>query len=812
MRPRFSFEIFLISLAAILLEISSTRVFSFKLIYYFTYVILGIALLGLGAGGVSVSMIGQARRTASERMVPLYCLVASAGVLVSYVTLVWLPVNAFRAVAAISDGGLHDLLWEGGKLAFLCSVVFLPFFGAGLAISTILATNAERVGRLYFYDLSGAGIGCALAVPLMIGISPPGCILLAGTLFAVAGLPLLRGQPAQRLTVGLPLLVAATTTLVGVGFHENLPDPIVDDAKTMGTPKKVFFSRWHPVFRVDVISHMGGRMISHDGTWGAVLPRFDGDLAKLARYDGTQREYPFRLVDHPRVAIIGAAGGNEILAALHFGASHITAVELNPVTVSLLTDHYLDFTGRIAEHESVTLVNAEGRSFLMASKDSFDVMWFVTPDSYAAMNAASSGGHVLSESYLYTVEMLLEALEHLRPDGIIVTQFGGERDPRTTPALSARYLATAREAFRRRGVDDFDHHVMLATYRSFPRFGSTIILKRSAITERDIERFTEYTGIVANGSGRVEFSWQQPPTEHPYDRVVRSDRAQLERWYESYRYEVQPVTDDAPFFWHVVRFRTALLESFEPVQQGHESGVGERLLALLLVITTLLAALFLFAPLRLRRDVWRQLPAKGASGVFFAAIGTGFMFLEVSLIQRLTLLLGYPTYSLTVTLFAILLSTGVGSLLSGRIHAPTARTLWLLIGALVGLGVFYTLALSPLVELFVGSPLPVRVFLAVALVTPLGLCLGVFMPVGLGAVAGLSTYREEYVAWAWAINGFFSVISSLLSSMLSMMIGFTMVMWVAIALYATGTAALARIVSEPRRRDTVASPDPEIIR
>ena len=92
MRPRLSFEIFLISLAAILLEISLTRVFSFKLVYYFTYVILGIALLGLGAGGVTVSMIAQARRAASERMIPIYCLVASAGVLVSYAVLVWLPV------------------------------------------------------------------------------------------------------------------------------------------------------------------------------------------------------------------------------------------------------------------------------------------------------------------------------------------------------------------------------------------------------------------------------------------------------------------------------------------------------------------------------------------------------------------------------------------------------------------------------------------------------------------------------------------------------------------------------------------------
>jgi hypothetical protein len=220
---------------------------------------------------------------------------------------------------------------------------------------------------------------------------------------------------------------------------------------------------------------------------------------------------------------------------------------------------------------------------------------------------------------------------------------------------------------------------------------------------------------------------------------------------------------------------------------------------LLLVITTALAALFLLAPLRLRAGVFKELPSKGLAAVYFAAIGTGFMFFEISLIQRLTLFIGYPTYSLTVTLFAILLSTGVGSLLSERLPGPTPRVFGLLLAALLTLGAFYTLALTPVVELLVASPLALRVGVTIAVLTPLGLCLGMFMPIGLGALAGLSSHREEYIAWAWAINGFFSVISSLLASILSMMIGFTMVMWVALALYAIGSLAISTLVAQ---RDT----------
>ena len=337
---------------------------------------------------------------------------------------------------------------------------------------------------------------------------------------------------------------------------------------------------------------------------------------------------------------------------------------------------------------------------------------------------------------------------------------------------------------------------MLATYRSFPRFGSTIMLKRSPVTQDDIDRFTDFTAIVGRGTGTVDFTWQTPRTGSPYDQVVRADLEELEDWYEQYAYEIRPATDDAPFFWHVVRFRTALEKSFEPIKQGHESGVGERLLLFLLVIMTFLGATFLFAPLLLRREVWRELPAKVPAAVYFAAIGTGFMFFEVSLIQRLTLFLGYPTYSLTVTLFAILLSTGVGSLVSERLPGSIGRLLGLLGLALLVLVSFYTLALAPLIGSLVGSPLPLRVLVTVVVLAPLGVCLGAFMPVGVRTIAALSPHAEEYVAWAWAINGFFSVISSLLSSLLSMMIGFTMVMWIALAIYAIAIGALARIIGQ----------------
>jgi hypothetical protein len=224
-----------------------------------------------------------------------------------------------------------------------------------------------------------------------------------------------------------------------------------------------------------------------------------------------------------------------------------------------------------------------------------------------------------------------------------------------------------------------------------------------------------------------------------------------------------------------------------------EDGMGERLLVILLVIAIFLGGSLLIAPLLLRRDVWRQIPHKANAAVYFAALGFGFMFLEVVLIQRLTLFLGYPTYSLTVTLFAILMATGAGSLLSDRLTQPRNTLLGVLAGVLFALVLFYQLGMDPLIEAAIVWPLPMRVFLTVLMLTPLGLCLGMFMPIGLRTVAGLSDYGEEYIAWAWAVNGFCSVVSSILTTMLSMTFGFTVVMSLAVVVYAVGIYAMTRI-------------------
>jgi hypothetical protein len=488
------------------------------------------------------------------------------------------------------------------------------------------------------------------------------------------------------------------------------------------------------------------------------------------------------------VALIGSAGGHEILASLYFGAAHVTAVELNPVTVSLLTEVYPEYTGHLHRDPRVTLVNAEGRAYLAAAHDRrFDLVYFMAPDSYSAMNAASAGAYVLTESYLYTTEAIEASLARLSERGIVCAQFG-EWSYEEKPLRSARYLSTAREAFRRLGAPDFGAHALVVTTPGFLQL-TTVLLKRTPFTPDETLRFLEQTrrvpGSVVRHAGGRAFD------DGALNDVILLADAPLRRFYAEYPYQIGPVRDDAPFFWHFARFRSVIAGLLRPFEVGDvEDGLGERLLLVLLGIALLFSAVFLGLPFACAGPAWREIPHKGRAALYFGALGLGFLCYEIPLIQRLTLLLGYPTHSLTVTLASLLVAAGVGSLAAGRGCAPPPRGQALLFAALVGLTLFYRAGLGPVVDRLLAAPLAVRVAAAVACVAPLGLLLGRFLPLGLAAFSAGTPREREAVAWGWAVNGFASVVASVLATLLAMSFGFDAVMAIGLAAYAVALAAL----------------------
>ncbi len=802
-RVRQTIVIFLVSMAGLLLEVAYTRIVSYKLWYYYVYLVIGLALLGVGTGGIALATIRRVKAAGTEAILTGSCIAGAVFVPFGYLLIARLPLDTVQIWDYGSAGSFKNL----AALGLVSFVLFASFIAVGLVVATILGRANGPVGGLYFGDLLGAGLGCLLAIPVIVWFGPPAVVYIAALLFALAVVASRRNVRSWPAAVGAVLTVAL---LVVVVAHDALPD--VRPEQNKYDAAHALYSAWGPVFRVDVYPiTRDNYLLAHDAALGSGIWAYNGNPASLTRFDIDPRRLPFDLLGTPpgHTLIVGSAGGNEILAALHFHSPRIEGVELNPVTVGILKHRFADYTGHLDQQPGVSIHQADARSFIARSTDKYQLVWFVAPDSYAANNAVSSGAFVLSESYLYTEEMIKQSLQHLTDNGIMVAEFG-ELDFQNRPNRTARYVVTARAALRAMGVRDPQNHIIVVRESGTAGSLPTVMVKRTAFTKAEVDRLSKAIPnkpVVVHPNGNtVTEDWTllyAPGRAHGSHIVARlaaatSDK-QLRGIEASYPLSISAVHDNQPFFWHFASFGSVLKHILQPIHSAGfdpENSIGERVLLLLLAISVLYAAVFLLLPFLFVRRSFAALPARTVSAVYFGALGLGFILFEVTMIQRLTRMLGYPTYSLTVTLAALLLATGIGALVSTRLERFGAALMPPLLLALGVLTAVYEFGLDPITDHVLSRSLGVRVIVALVVLLPLGFILGMFMPLGLAQTHRISP-GSMHSAWAWAVNGFLSVIGSVLATILAMALGFKTVQWFALVVYVIAGVAFYRLSRQP---------------
>ncbi len=791
---------FVVGFVGLSLEIAYTRVISFKIFYYYTYFVIGLALLGLGAASAALALSARLRRLDTlelvRRVAPLAGLVGA----VAYVVVARLPTDA----NLIWSGGRADAAGQLARLFVVSISLTAVFFGVGLILARLIVAEAHEVRRLYFWDLSGAALGCLTAVPLQQTVGPPAMILFANVVLVALGVVVTYrvGARFDPATIGVALVAVLAT--VGASTF----DVRTDQSKTLRDSDVVVGGDWGAVFRVDAVEFTDRVFLHHDGLLGSAIWRYDGTPETTSRFDTDSRQLPFAALGRApeRILIIGAAGGNEIQAALTYGVGHVDAVELNPVTVGLLEDTFADYSGNLTARDDVDYIQGDGRTFLARTDSEYDIVWFVAPDSYAASNSATSGAFVLSESYLYTEEMIAEAYEHLTPDGMVVTQFG-DFDFDTRPTRTARYLVTARQALAGEQAD-FAAQTALLVNRGetdFERFSTMLLFKTppdGAVSDRVSDALDRVTATDAlhlpDGS--------LPGAGITTDLITGSD-ADVSAIVAGYAYDISSIDDNRPFFWHFTPFGDVLTD-WSRSYEDSEIAIGERLLIVLIMISVVVAALFLWLPFAVtrRRGANAPVPVPGRSRMFayFAAIGLGFMFIEISMIQRFSLLLGYPTLSLSVSLFTLLLATAIGARFSGRIGARPRVGLPAAVGALFAVTLVYLLLSDAVTDVALAWTQPLRIALVVVMLLPVGVALGVFLPAGIDRATALTAAAPgsdegRFVAWCWAVNGFFSVIGASSTTVASMTFGFDRTVLFGLALYLVALAAMlaGRVAAVP---------------
>ena len=778
--------VFLLSAATIMLQVSYTRIFSVTLWYHFVWMVVSIALLGYAVSGTLLSVYPKLLRMDFDHMLTITSALFSMSSLLSYIASNNIPFDPSR------------LAWDRFQLLYIVAyyiILSVPFILSGLAVAQAVEKAGDRINRLYFSNLLGSAIGAVLALPLFGPLTGPGVMVVTSIIAGVSAFAFAlnkRGRGAFFVSCWLLALLVLLPNAGGL-----LPMRISPYKSLMVAMRypgaRLIETRWNALYRVDVVEsgfvrYAPGLSLSYgnpipdqigvivDGDDLNAITRYDGDPTSLTFTEFLPSSLSYRLSDSPRVLIMGSGGGLGVLTALHHGSVKITAVEANPIVVDLVRKEYGSFSGSIYSDERVRVVVADDRSFIQGAIEEYDIVEFSMGHG---ASASSTGIYALSENYVYTVESFTELIDHLSEDGFLSVSTWLLPPPRE----DVRIVSLAISALESLGNPNPADHI--AVIRSWGTI--TLLVGKSPLEAgeiADIRGFSEEMGFdivyvpgVEPCDVNVHNRFPEPMYYNIVNGMLHSD--DREKFYAGLLYDITPTTDERPFFFHFFKWGR-LLETYESLGRKWQPLVeGGYLVPIALVQALGLSIALILLPLRRLGGLeveggWKIL-------TYFFCLGLGYMFIEVASIQKFILLLGHPTYSVSAIIFSLLLASGLGSYLSGRIE-PGSRGHKLVLLSVGLLAPIYGLA-SPFIQSLLGQPISFRLIGSFVVMAPLGILMGMPFPVG---IRMLTETKKALIPWAWAANGCASVLGSMLPTILALSFGFSRIYLVAGATYLVG--------------------------
>lgn len=758
--------IFLASLSGLVLEIAITRIFSAAIFYHFAFVAVSVALVGLGASGL---VVHYRLKKIKENWAGNLTIAAAIGI-----TLI-IPVSLLV---------MHTLESQVTYLPLFMLLFAIPFFFVGIIISAAFSAFAQVAGKLYASDLIGASLGALSVVLFLIIFGGEGTILLVGLISSVCAIIFsVITKSKKKILVSIAVVAFASSLLILNIISSEKTFSIPIDSKTQkdlpiflrenpGT--YIVKTKWNSFSRIDVVEGPTGNCeprsldpifgqpqcastelvakIFIDGGAGTNIISWDGKFESRKELSSWMQYLPFKMMEAPKVLIIGSGGGRDVVAALASGSTDVTSVEINPIIFETVKS-YGDKAGNLYTHQYVNANVDEGRSFVSRSTEKYDIIYIPFVDTWASV---SSGGLGVSENFLYTVEGFQEYYDHLTERGKVVAVRWLIDAP--------RFVSTFATVLEKNDVPQQDvyKHILVVSSDSTEKDPSVTmsILSKEPFTGEEIAFLSDsfskrgYKPIIIPEQIALE----------PYSQLL-NNQITLHDFYELFPTKAFPVTDDSPYFL-----------SFEKP--------FPRILELLLYISIIIAAIFLVGPyfwLRKKDEPIESTKLKTKSVVlYFASLGTGFILIELALLQKLTLLLGNPTMTFAILLFTMLLSSGVGSLVSSRLVKNNTKNLTFVIAGLTAIGMLYVMVSPTLIYSVISESFIQKVLISIGLLIPIGFLMGIPMPTGMRLV---KTYKPIYVPWMWAINGAFSVVGAVLSVVIGITYGASYAMILGVITY-----------------------------
>lgn len=758
--------LFFVSAGSLAFQVTLTRIFSLAQWYHFAFMAISLALLGIGASGSFLHIAPLSFKRRLPEFIPWAGLAFSLSVLLSYLGANFIPFDSYR------------IAWEPVQYLYLLVYflsISLPFFWSGFTVGASLAVFPAHSATLYAASFLGSALGCILPLVVIPAVGGEGSVAIC----AFLGIPgwlhsLKRGRKAIALIPGLLLLGLA---LRPPSFFEIKLSPYKDLSLALNQKgTELLLRRWNAFSRVDVVEmpsfHSApGLSLSFRGKFPPQKAIFiDGSdpspvtsPSDLEFLDHTPSALPYLLRPQAKVLVLESRGGFEVLTALRKGASHITAVEGNPLVVWTVQELLGEFSGKIYSHPSVKIVSVEGRSFLKSTEEKYDLIVLSLADSRRVI---TSGAYSLSENYLYTLEAFEDYLRHLKDDGILAVH----RWFQVPPSESLKVAALAIKALERARIEDPSYH--LIALRSWATV--LILVGKRPFTPEEIELVKAFCRgrfdlVYYKGMKEEEANVYNILPEPYHYRAFIELLEKRDAFIKAYPFDISPPTDDRPFFFHFFRWVQTpyILRMMGKVWMPF-GGSGYLVLLILLGLAVFAAFTLIILPLRLAHFP-SKIPSGTWAGVlaYFGLLGAGYILVEVPLIQKFILFLDRPIYAFSVVVASLLVSSGIGSYFSGK--APWRASLL----AVSALAFAYPWGLEKILPGLIGLPLGLRLILAGLLLSPLGFLMGIPFPRGIREVG---KQWPEIVPWAWGVNGSLSVVSSIGAAMLALSFGFRWVL------------------------------------
>jgi hypothetical protein len=780
------------SAAGLMFEIVLTRVFAVTQFYHFAFLSVSMALLGFGASGTALTIFPTLGRGGPRRWATLAALqgVATVG---AYAVVNLVPFDSFA------------IAWDRRQVWFLVIdylALAAPFFFGGALVGALLsAGRALGSHRIYGASLAGSGLGTVLALVLVDLAGAEAAVVVAGAVaIAASGLLLASDPHSGRWGRGAVALAVIGMLVLAVALPAPLRlrlSPYKDLSGALRYPgARVVATGWDSGARVDHIESAGIRSlpglslafqglpppqdaVTLDGDSLNSIPLVMPDEAEFAAH--MLGSLPYLLRSGGDVLVLEPRGGLDVLLALAAGAATVTAVEPHHEAVIAARRR----AGNHYDDPRVATVDAEPRTFLERTGTRSDVVALALTSPYRPV---TSGAYSLSEDYTLTVEAFEAYLDVLAPGGLVAAM----RWMQTPPSEETRLVATGAEALRRRGRDPAASIVAVRGYAV-----QLVLLRPDGFDDADLQAIRSFAaeerfdlvagpGITADDVNRFNVVPDAPYSGLAGRLLSTTAPAEV---YAEHSFDIRPPTDDRPFFAHFFTWGQAsdVLDTVGKTWQPF-GGAGYFVLLALLGLAAAGALVLILLPLVLRRKGRGAPPGPRWWTVgYFGSLGAAFLLVEIPLVQQYILLIGQPATAFAAVVAAVLVSSGLGSLLSPIL--PWRRGALALAAVAAG----FPFLLQWVTPMLLPAPAPIRVGCGILLIVPLALLMGIMFPKGL---AHLEAVAPGLVPWAWGINGTVSVVAAVGAALLALSAGFSTVLWVGAACY-VGAALLTRVTPHP---------------